>query len=440
MEVCLQDILDAREARVRLQQQFLETYRCPLVCFTMNIAGPVKTSPLIQRGFQYGMDALAEQIPLDSVQKQLVQSSATGDTAIYAVKMDAKKLKAICTAIEESSPLGRLFDMDVIDVDGAKLERQTQRGCIVCGTPGRGCASKRLHSVDQLQKTTNRILTEHFAKVDAQRIASKAVQCLIDEVNTTPKPGLVDRRNNGSHKDMTIDHFLASAQALKPYFTQCVQIGQENSTIAPSEIFPLLRQAGLQAEKAMYAATGGVNTHKGAIYTLGVLCGSIGRLWTAQVPVADTSDILKESAKVVKAAAEADLQSATGSTSGEKIYLQYGIGGIRSEVAKGLPSVANIALPYFTKALQNGLTRNDAGCNALLHLIANVDDTNLYHRGGKDGAVWAATAAKRILPKPTVEEIYDLDAAFIRRNLSPGGCADLLAVTIFLSQLLHFPE
>ena len=438
MEVSLHDILNAREARVRLQQQLLQEYSCPLICFTMNIAGPIKNTPLIQRGFRAGVDALAEQIPHDAMRKQIVESTDTGNTAFFAVKMEAKKLKHICTAIEESSPLGRLFDMDVIDVDGTKLERHTQRGCIVCSAPGRGCASRRLHPVEVLQKTTNRILKEYCAKFDREYIASKAVQCLIDEVNTTPKPGLVDRKNNGSHKDMTLEHFIASAKALRPYFMNCVKIGQENANLSATDTFPLLRQAGLAAEKLMYEATNGVNTHKGSIYTLGVLCGSLGRLWTAEHPIASLSEILAECAALVGCSVEADFKSAKGSTAGEKIYLQYGIGGIREEVANGLPSVVMIALPCFENALQKGFTRNEAGCITLLHLIANVNDTNLYHRGGKDGAVWAAKAAHTLLNTnnyPSDEEISRLDTAFIQRNLSPGGCADLLAVTYFLHSL-----
>ena len=438
MEVSLYDILSARETRVRLQQQMLQEYKCPIICFTMNIAGPIKNTPLIQRGFQAGMDALSKQIPTDWIRKKIVESAPTGDTAIYAVQMDADKLKNICQQIEDSTPLGRLFDMDVIDLGGKKLERSIPRNCIVCGALGRGCAARRIHSVTELQNVTQQILKEHFETSDPDWIASKAVQSLIDEVNTTPKPGLVDQRNNGSHKDMTLQHFLDSANALLPYFRKCVKIGQENRHLSPGNTFPLLRQAGLEAEKVMYQATGGVNTHKGAIYTMGILCGSIGRLWTAEKPVEDISKVLTECSALVQESAKSDLASANGTTAGEQTYLQYGIGGIRTEVAAGLPSVANIAIPCYQKALEAGLSQNNAGFITLLHLISNVEDTNLYHRGGKAGATWASAAASALLTEmhcPTFEKLAALDDAFIARNLSPGGCADLLAVTYFLHSL-----
>lgn len=436
--VTLEQILQAREDRVRLQRQMLHEYNCPLVCYTMNIAGPVKNSPLIERGFRAGLDHLEQVLPKESIRKRIVDISVTGCQAIFAVSMDAPLLKQTCTAIEDSTSLGRLFDMDVLDTDGTKLERTQLRGCIVCGAPGRGCAAGRVHPVAQLQEVTNSILREHFAKADREYIASAAVQSLVDEVNTTPKPGLVDRRNNGSHQDMTIHHFVASANALKPYFTECVKIGQDTAAQPPQDTFPILRQAGLEAEKAMYRATGGVNTHKGAIYTMGILCGALGRLWTAEVPMGDVSLIFSECAKMVHTFVDSDFAAADGSTAGQKLYLKYGLGGIRAEVAAGLPSVANIALPCYQKALADGHTANDAGVITLLHLIARVEDTNLYHRGGKEGAQWASKVARMLLqasPSPFSAQVEALDDAFMARNLSPGGCADLLAVTYFLHAL-----
>lgn len=438
MEVGLQDILNAREARVRKQQFLLTEHRAPLLCFTMNIAGPVKTSALIARGFQAGLDLLDSQLPQEKTLFREVQVLSTGCEAIYAVSMPAPEIKALCTSIEETHPLGRLFDMDVLDTNGRKLERQAQRCCILCGAPGRFCAASRAHSVEQLQAVTTQILSEYFCNADRERIAKLAVQSLIDEVHTTPKPGLVDRRNNGSHKDMDICLFETSAHALRPYFSKCVRIGQETAHLPAEESFPLLRIAGLEAEKDMYRVTGGVNTHKGAIYTMGILCGSMGRLWSVETPIATIGDILAECAKIVRTSVRSDFAFATGGTAGEQLYLKYGMRGIRGEVADGLPSVKNIGLPHLRQALADGFPKNDAGAYALLHLIANVTDTNLYHRGGEAGAKWAAESARTLLSAsiyPTTPQIEELDNGFILRNLSPGGCADLLGVTLFLNSL-----
>ena len=190
-------------------------------------------------------------------------------------------MKALCVSIEDSTGLGRLFDMDVLAPDGRKLDREEvgggSRNCIVCGAEGRGCASRRVHSVETLQKATLRIMEEHFAAADRETVAALATRALLEEVCITPKPGLVDRANNGSHRDMDLFTFLASAAALAPYWSRCMQIGQDTAKGTPSDTFQSLKQAGQGAERTMFAATGGVNTHKGAIFTLGTICGEIGR-------------------------------------------------------------------------------------------------------------------------------------------------------------------
>lgn len=440
-EVTLQQMLDARERRAQRQRQLLAEFQKPLVCFTLNIPGPVKQSPLIRRAFLHGCHALERQLP--GILHQQTQETVTGCEGMFVTPGDALQIKAICTAIEDSAPLGRLFDMDVLDTDGTKLDRALVQGksrnCIVCGAPGRGCASRRLHSVEELQAATRSILTEHFLQADGERTADLAVQSLLEEVNTTPKPGLVDRRNNGSHRDMDISTFTASAAALRPYFRDCFRLGQATASLPFSETFRHLRRAGLQAEQEMYQATGGVNTHKGAIFTMGILCGGLGRLWTPESPIADTGALLDQCAKLAACSLNADFAGLSApATAGERLYLTRGITGIRGEAAAGLPSVTKFGLPAFREGLARGLSPNDAGAAALVHLIAHVEDTNLYHRGGEEGAAFAAQAAADLLPFPTMAEIEALDDAFIQRNLSPGGCADLLAVTYFLKGLESF--
>ena len=432
-EVTLNQMLEARERRVLRQQQLLEEYGLPLISFTMNIAGPVKTSPLIERAFDEGLRSLRQRLPKNTFCE--THRDQTGCTAFFAVDIPAEKVKEITLSIEEATPLGRLFDMDVLTSTGQKLERKTLRGCIVCGKPGRDCAARRLHTVEELQQATTRIITAHFAKADAKTIANLAVQSLLDEVHTTPKPGLVDERNCGSHRDMTLPLFEKSAEALRPYFEECVALGQATANAAPAEAFAALRKAGIKAEKTMFQVTGGVNTHKGAIYTLGLICGAVGRLWRAEDPTVPTAAILQTVATLA-APSITDLTATDSSTAGLRLYKNLGLTGIRGEAAEGLPSVAEIALPAYEAYLKDGYSQNEAGALTLLHLIAKTEDTNLYHRGGPAGAAWAKEQAQKYLKTtPTNPEIEDLDDAFIARNLSPGGCADLLAATYFLHKL-----
>ena len=437
-EVTLHQMLDAREMRAALQKSLIDTYKTPLVCFTMNIAGPIKTSRLIERAFFEGVELLQSRLPNESILHRETDVSVTGCQAMFCVSMDAKKLKAICTDIEDSCPLGRLFDMDVLDTTGRKLSRENLRGCIVCGASGRECAASRLHTVPQLQASTCKIITEHFFPIDCRQFADLATDSLLEEVYTTPKPGLVDRSNNGSHTDMDISLFVKSAHSLTPYFHRCVEIGYETRHLSQDKAFEQLRTAGIEAEKTMFETTNGVNTHKGAIFSLGVLCGALGRLWKARSHIPTLDNLLSVCSQLVSKAVREDLSIIDTSTAGGRFYHKYGLLGIRGEVASGFSSVKDIGLPVFRKALDKGYSRNEAGAITLVHLISLVEDTNLYNRADKAGADFAKNSAKEMLRNcdfPKISQIERLDDLFISRNLSPGGCADLLAVTYFLAQL-----
>lgn len=424
-EVTLLEMLEAREARVRRQQELLAKYRRPLVCFTMNIAGPVKTSPLIERAFDEGLCALKERFPHPLWEES--SKLPTGCTAFLAVDLPAEAIKEITLKLEEAGPLGRLFDMDVLLPSGEKLSRSTLRGCIVCGKAGRDCAARRLHTVEELQTATTRILAEHFADL--------AVNALITEAETTPKPGLVDQRNCGSHKDMDLPLFRKSAESLRPYFIECITLGDALRETAPTEAFKALRQAGLQAEKTMFAATDGINTHKGAVFIMGLLLGALGR-------TSHLENICQTAGELCRETMEADFAKACGKTHGEQAFLQTGAKGVRGEAAKGFPTLCHIALPAYENYLRQGFAPREAGALTLLHLIAKTEDTNLYHRGGADGSLWAKAQATALLntlseqqsafPRTALER---LDDQFIARNLSPGGSADLLAATYFLHAL-----
>ena len=438
MEATLQMVLSAREERVRLQEEMRKAHGCAVLSFTMNIAGPVKISPLIERAFDEGLHLLSQQLPLRALVCRDVRREVTGCQALMALRMDAVQLKRICTSIEDASPLGRLFDMDVIDADGMKLSRESQRGCLVCGKPGRFCAAGRLHSVEALQEATNCIMTDYFAQKDTEELAQWAVQSLIDEVHTTPKPGLVDDRNAGSHSDMDVRTFIASARALKLYFMRCVQIGRGSSGDVPERTFAVLRQEGLAAEKIMYLATGGVNTHKGAIFSMGIVCGALGRLWTAEKTPVLFETLSAECARMTKNAMEADFAAMDVSTAGARYYHETGCRGVRGEAAAGFPAVFQTGLPAFYEGLHHGFDREAAGVRALLHLIVRTEDSALYHRGGAEGIAWAKEKVGELLsdsPYPEKKQLEMLDDAFIARNLSPGGSADLLALVFLVDHL-----
>ena len=184
-EITLAEILLAREQRVAIQNELLSRHHAPVISFTMNIAGPVKVTGPSHRAFLWG----CEQLRLGFTQNRLTvleeqaRCLPTGEEAYFAVDAPAETVKALCVDIEEGSKgMGRLFDMDVIGLDGLKLERGVERPCIVCGKPGRDCASRRLHSVSELQSATAGRFAQGLKDLDGIRTASLATRALLEEV------------------------------------------------------------------------------------------------------------------------------------------------------------------------------------------------------------------------------------------------------------------
>ena len=277
-----------------------------------------------------------------------------------------------------------------------------------------------------------------------QTISFLCQRALLHEVAVTPKPGLVDRQNSGAHRDMDFYTFLDSAAALGDYFTQIAQTAASWQTL-PGNPLTQLRPAGIAAEQKMLEATGGINTHKGAIFSLGILCAAAAYLW--QVGGSLSSQAVCTVAAAIAAEAPEDFDRVTTpATTGERLYLTRQISGIRGEAAAGFPSVEQIALPALEEALQRGASWNDACLAALLTLMAQVTDTNIIARGGPEALDWLHQQAGALLAKggalaPNgLGEMEKLDAQLIARNLSPGGCADLLAAAIFLYSLRQWEE
>ena len=442
--VTLMEMLEARDARAVRQRELLDEYHCPLVSFCLNIAGPVKNGPVLRRAFREGLARLEAALAgrgLHPVHREELDRS-TGCEALWVIPAPGRLLKELCARIEDMDALGRLFDLDVLDTNGEKWSREqlglSPRQCLVCGRLGKGCASRRLHPLEEVEKKTGAILRAFFAGQDCELLAAQAVRALMYEVCTTPKPGLVDRHNNGSHRDMDVFTFLDSSAALLPYFRRAVELGQETAGQPPEHTFSLLREAGIRAEGDMFRATGGVNTHKGAIFSLGCLLGAAGRMWTPEGICREPARLLEECRAMAGAEVEQFFSALTpqsACTAGERFYLKTGLRGVRGEAADGFPSVFQTGLPALEAALQQGCSLEKAGVSALLALMARTADTNLIARGGQEGQRWTAQQARVQMqggPVPNLEAVEQLNREMVKRNLSPGGCADLLAITYFL--------
>ena len=160
-EITLPQMLERREKRARLQAAFLQEHHSPLVSFSMNIPGPVKTDELIRRAVDIGEILLLE--GLRHIHAEILDASEThedtGDELLLAVDADPEELKTLAVSIEESSPVGRLFDIDIIDAQGRKLSREGFRKCLICDKQAQECARSRTHTVQEMQEAINDILT-----------------------------------------------------------------------------------------------------------------------------------------------------------------------------------------------------------------------------------------------------------------------------------------
>ena len=272
------------------------------------------------------------------------------------------------------------------------------------------------------------------------RVAEIAGRAVLTELLTTPKPGLVDRRNCGAHHDMDFRTFLASANAIAPWWRRFVEKGHATEQTPARALLPLVRSTGVPCEQAMFQETRGVNTHKGAIFSLGLLCVASGRL-LAQGIALSRERMCAEVASMCAGLVERELDGQREPrTAGERVFRRYGLSGARGEAASGYALVREVALPVYDRLRREGVGDEVALLQVLLHLLAVNADTNLASRGGLAGIEYVRDYASRLLRDGGAlapdgkEKMAAFDDALIARHLSPGGTADLLGVAWFLEQ------
>lgn len=269
-----------------------------------------------------------------------------------------------------------------------------------------------------------------------------AVSATLWEVFIAPKPGLVDRFGPGSHRDMDFVTFLLSASALAPFWQKQALEGLRG--VPPAEALDILRRTGIEMDRAMFEATSGINTHKGLIFALSLLLYGTGRCFFLGEGLRP-GKVAAAAAAAVKGCCERELGSleselpARPLTSGERIYLEHGITGIRGEAERGFPTVLEHGIPHFRMALDRGATRHDSALYALFNLMKHGEDTNIVARKGY--AFWKADYLRLVEDLLAHEVPYDtgslgsirkMDEFFSIHRISPGGAADLLSCTLFL--------
>lgn len=299
---------------------------------------------------------------------------------------------------------------------------------------------------------------------EKEKISVYIRNALLGEVFTTPKPGLVDLWDNGSHKDMNWMTFQKSADAITPYLAKMYEegynwMGDENTL---EILFLKIREIGKTAEKEMYKATGGVNTHKGILFSLGVVCASLGycrqKYFGYRKPYGQkmellmmeetfhiarlmTGNILEKELKLIKEKVPV--------THGERLFFQCGERGIRGEVLDGFPAVRKNAYPELIKLMKKkdkSICQSQVNLQVLLIIMHELRDTNVLNRGGEEGLIWLQREAGEILKaggalsEAGFDRLVQMNQVCITKNISSGGAADQLALTLLLWQVLNARE
>jgi triphosphoribosyl-dephospho-CoA synthase len=269
-------------------------------------------------------------------------------------------------------------------------------------------------------------------RLSTQRIADAAVGALLTEALLTPKPGLVDAAGRHSHPDMCVALLAASAEALRNPLQQCADAAR--SMPLGIDLRARIGAIGRAGERRMLATTDGVNTHRGALWALGLLSAGLAAAET----IADALAFATQLAGLPDSA-----HTAGGSLShGEHARIRYGAGGAVGEAQDGFPHVVSHGLPMLRSSGQRGESTDAAALNALMAIMATLDDTCVLHRGGLRGLGFVHRSAVGVLrgggcaTAAGHRRLERFCHQAHRRGLSMGGSADLLAATLFLDAVM----
>ena len=445
--VGLDAVLRARELRADRQRLLLAGTGRPVLSLTVVAPGPIKNSPRIERVFGAAATAVTEALAGAGwpVVARTESHGPTGPELQSAVAARPTDLKRALVALEEAHPWGRLWDLDVVTEAGpfSRVEVGVPaRRCLVCAADGAGCARAGRHPAAEVADAVDRIVrTPDPVRAGVRRpsrpaeVGALAAEALRVEVRLAPKPGLVDVLDDGAHPDMTLSHFLAAADALEPWFARMAELGGR-----PGWRVAQLRELGVEAERDMLAATGGVNTHRGAIFVLGWLCALAGGAPSAGEPEGRVGAWDSRARELARPFVH-ELRDATGAPShGRRAFARHGLLGARGEAASGFGSVTRRALPCYRAARRRGWAEDDALLATLVALIGGVGDTNLVARAGlpalRAAQEWASVLSVRDLaPDELRAELVAANSWFSESGWSPGGSADLLAATWLVDRL-----
>jgi triphosphoribosyl-dephospho-CoA synthase len=421
--------LGARDAR---QQDLLRALAHPaaagassVLFFSTNIPGPEKLRPGLAGLAERALAILAEALPLEVL---LSRTDLLGPFYLACTSASCEEAKRAAVALEARDPAHRLLDIDVYRRDGTQVDRALlglpPRACLLCSEPARECIRIQRHSLAELQARVDALLQAPLLRpqrIFPERLAATLHQGALRELKLTPKPGLVDLRDNGSHPDLSFALMNTSAQLLPRYYEDLLRRFRGQGSLAGYV------QAGRDAEARMVQAIHS-NGHKGYIFLSGLVllaaCQCQGRLGDLRGAIAEL-------------AAQFFAYLPALDSHGARLRAQYGLGGIRVEAERGLPAVFDQGWPAYQAALEAGCTPELAAFHLLAALMQTVEDTTAVQRCGpeglarirQDGRSLQALLDEGRNPEPFLAALND---DYRLANLTMGGVADCMALSFAL--------
>ena len=367
-----------------------------------------------------------------------------GIVAHFLFDLDFVNVKKEMINVEEEHILGRCLDIDVyaykkdkvIGISGSDLFKKPRK-CFICDLDAKLCSRAQTHTMEEI-KNYFEVAYKEYKEMEKEidslsyEVSQEAFKAMISEVSTFPSFGLVSPVSSGSHKDMDYYTFLNSAMTITPFLKEMFKIGY--SYYLPEYIFDVIRNIGKECEEKMFEATNNINTHKGMIFLMGICMSAIGKNMYYKNEFYEMQEIIKSMVKNILDDFK-DLHKKEKLTHGEKLYLDYGFTGIRGQVQDGLA----VLFDHIIYEYENSkLKENDLYIQILIELMARVEDSTIVYRHDIDILRKVQEDAKNLLSiggvftKEGRDKCHELEKDYIDLNISPGGCADLLAISILL--------
>ncbi len=439
-------LLEAKECRAQLRQQ-IAGMNLPSVSLNLNIPGFPKSNEITNEFFSVCLDELkmflkAHLISL-SDKEAYCRVDAAGDFFLVPLKAPLKterEIKAVCETFEENHVYGRFIDVDVTDASGNMISSGKAKLCFYCRQkPADVCRHEGIHSTDELRSFLFSRMKDYcrkrFEDETASKLASHAIRAVLTEISLTPKPGLVDMVNNGSHSDMNYQTFIGSTSAIAVYFAELVHEGFCYSGKDLRKALPAIRSIGLRMERDMFAATNQVNTQKGLIFLLGLSLFTAGLVYARHG--AFHTEVFRELiSEICREISLRELVAGNDNpeTHGEKVFRKFGITGARGEAEAGFPLVFEFGLPVLNVHHE---LNDEVLIKAFLAIASHNNDTNILHRGGMEVLNAFKCLSNEALNDFTPDNYNSVIDYCRKMHISPGGSADMLVVTIFIHSLIH---